>query len=131
VGAVLLGFLAVAVLSLVTDQLFHLLEVYPPWGQPMWDVSDNLLALTYRSGYTVVGGYLAARLAPHAPMRHVLALGILGTLAALAGVIATVPMEIGPDWYPISLLLTSFPLIWLGGVLQRHRAGGAQNPVGS
>jgi len=123
VGAVLLAFLAVAVLSLVTDQLFHVLDVYPPWGQPMWDASDNVLAFTYRSVYAVVGGYFAARLAPHAPMRHVLALGILGTLGALVGAIATVPMEMGPDWYPISLVVTSFPLVWLGGVLQsRNRS---------
>jgi hypothetical protein len=31
-GAVLAGFFAVVVLSLVTDQVLHALQVYPPWG---------------------------------------------------------------------------------------------------
>ena len=37
VGAVFLGFITVVVLSLGTDQLLHVLQVYPPWGQPMYD----------------------------------------------------------------------------------------------
>ena len=120
VAAVLLGFVAVAALSVVTDQVFHVLEVYPPWGQPMWDVGDNLLALAYRSIYAVLGGYIAARFAPRNPMRHVLALGVLGFLGALAGAIATIPLELGPDWYPVALVLTALPLVWLGGVLHRR-----------
>lgn len=122
VMAVVAGFLAVAVLSLVTDQVFHMLAVYPPWGQPMWDAGDNALALAYRSVYTVVGGYVTARLAPRNAMRHVLVLGAAGFLAALAGALATIPMELGPDWYPIALAVTAFPLVWLGGVLQQRRA---------
>ena len=121
VAAVLLGFVAVAALSVVTDQVCHMLGVYPPWGQPMWDVGDNLLALAYRSVYAVVGGYIAARFAPRNPMRHVLALGVLGFLGALAGAVATIPMELGPNWYPVALVLTALPLVWLGGVLHRRR----------
>ena len=77
--AVVAGFLAVVGLSLATDQLFHVLEVYPPWGQPMNDTGDNLLALSYRVVYTVLGGFITARLAPRAPMRHVMILGIIGS----------------------------------------------------
>ena len=40
--AVVAGFLAVAGLSLATDQLFHVLEVYPPWGQPMYDTGHTI-----------------------------------------------------------------------------------------
>jgi hypothetical protein len=36
-GAVVAGFMVVFVLSLATDQLLHVLNVYPPWGQPMHD----------------------------------------------------------------------------------------------
>ena len=70
-GAVFLGFLTVVVLSLGTDQLLHVLQVYPPWGQPMHDPGLNLLALSYRIIYTVLGSYITARFAPHSPMRHV------------------------------------------------------------
>jgi hypothetical protein len=120
-GAVLGGVVAVVALSLGTDQLLHVLEVYPPWGQPMHDPALNLLALGYRIVYAVVGSYIAARLAPRNPMRHALALGVVGFVVSLAGAIATIPMNLGPDWYPIALVLTALPCAWLGGVLHRKR----------
>jgi len=120
-GAVLLGFFAVVVLSLGTDQVLHVLEVYPPWGQPMHDPGLNLLALAYRLVYAVVGSYIAARFAPRNPMRHALALGVVGFVLSLAGVIATIPMDLGPSWYPIALVLTALPCAWFGGVLHRMR----------
>ena len=119
-AAVIVGFGSVAVLSLATDQLLHVLQVYPPWGEPMYDARLNLLALSYRIVYTVVGGYLTARLAPHAPMRHVIIVGILGFMAASAGALAAITMaDLGPDWYPIALAVTAFPCVWIGGVLHR------------
>jgi len=120
-GAVLLGFFAVVVLSLGTDQVLHVLEVYPPWGQPMHDPGLNLLALAYRCVYGVVGSYLTARVAPHSPMRHAWALGIIGSVVGVAGAIATIPMHLGPAWYPIALALAALPCAWLGGVLHRRQ----------
>jgi hypothetical protein len=121
VGAVAAGFLAVVVLSLGTDEVLHLLRVYPPWGEPMPQPSLNLLALAYRSIFTVAGMYLTAKLAPHAPMRHALIGGAIGTVIATAGAVATVPMNLGPAWYPIALAVTALPLAWLGGTLYRAR----------
>lgn len=119
-AAVLLGLFATAVLSLGTDQVLHVLQVYPPWGQPMHDPGLNFLALAYRSVYAVVGCYIAARFAPHNPMLHALATGAVGFLLSLAGAIATImTMDLGPDWFPIALVLTALPCAWLGGVLHR------------
>jgi hypothetical protein len=123
-GAVLAGFFAVVVLSLGTDQLLHVLNVYPPWGQPMRDPGLNLLALSYRIVYTVLGSYITARLAPRNPMRHALVLGVVGFVVGSAGAIATLPMKLGPNWYPIAIALTALPCAWLGGVLYRGRTGG-------
>ncbi len=75
VGAVLLGLVTIFALSLGTDQLLHLLHVYPPWGQPMHSPALNLLALAYRLPIAVLGSYLTARAAPRRPMRHALVLG--------------------------------------------------------
>jgi len=97
------------------------LEVYPPWGQPMRDPVLLLLALAYRCVYAVVGSYIAARLAPRNPMRHALGLGVVGLMVCLAGAIATTPMDLGPAWYPIALVLTALPCAWLGGALHRGR----------
>jgi hypothetical protein len=119
-AAVLGGFVAVVALSLGTDQVLHVLEVYPPWGQPMHGAGLNLLALTYRIVYAVVGSYIAARFAPHGPMRHALALGVVGLVLSLVGAIVAITMvDLGPSWYPVALVLTALPCAWLGGALHR------------
>jgi hypothetical protein len=100
VAAVLFGMIAIVVLSLGTDQVLHVLEVYPPWSQPMNDTSDNLLALTYRCVYGVLGSYLTARLAPYSPLGHSLAGGAIGFVLSTAGAIAAINMNLGPSWYP-------------------------------
>jgi len=82
---VLAAFVAVFVLSLGTDQILHVLNVYPPWGQPMWDSGLNALALSYRLVFGVAGGWIAARLAPQNPVKHAIIVGSTGTvLSALA-----------------------------------------------
>lgn len=115
-AAILLGFITVFVLSLGTDQLLHVLNVYPPWGQPMHDPLLNLLALTYRIVYAILGSYIAAKLAPRKPMKHAMILGIVGFVLSTLGAIATITQfDLGPDWYPIALALTALPCAWLGG----------------
>jgi hypothetical protein len=122
-AAVFAGIATVVALSLGTDQILHELHVYPPWGEPMRDSAPNLLALTYRSVFNVVGGYVTAHLAPRSGMRHVIALGIVGSMLGLLGAIATIPMNIGPAWYPIGLVVTALPGCWLGGVLWNGSGG--------
>jgi hypothetical protein len=122
VGAVLAGFVAIVAVSLGTDQVLHVLEVYPPWGQPMREPGLNLLALAYRCVYAVVGSYITARLAPYAPMRHALILGAIGLVISTAGAIAAITMaDLGPAWYPIALVVTALPCAWLGGALYRKK----------
>jgi hypothetical protein len=121
-GAVAAGFVAIVALSLGTDQVLHMLQVYPPWGQPM---SSGLFAVAtaYRIVYTIAGGYLTARLAPHAPVRHAVILGLIGIVPGIGGVmVGLAKPELGPLWYPIALLVTGLPCVWLGGVLYRSRA---------
>jgi hypothetical protein len=119
-GAVLLGFMAVVVLSLGADQVMHLLNVYPPWGERMSATSDNLLALAYRSVYRVAGNYIAARFAPRNPMRHAMILGVIGFVLSLVGAVTAIRLDLGPAWYPIALVLTALPCAWLGRVLGRR-----------
>ncbi len=120
--AVVAGFLTVAGLSLATDQLLHVLEVYPPWGQPMWETSLNALALSYRIVYTLLGGFITARLAPRAPMRHVTVLALIGLAAGTLGaIVAITQADLGPNWYPIALAVTAYPCTWSGGRLSGRR----------
>jgi len=122
--ALFLGFLAVVVLSLGTDQVLHVLHVYPPWGRPMFDPGLNVLALGYRCVYAVFGSWIAARLAPSTPMRHAMALGWIGLVLSTAGaVVAVTASNLGPLWYPIALVVTALPCAWLGGILFARRSG--------
>ena len=121
VGAIVAGLIVIVALSLGTDQVLHVLEVYPPWGQPMRDTGDNLLALSYRIVYGILGSYVTARLAPRAPMRHALILGAIGVVLSLLGAVAAITMDLGPIWYPIALVITALPCAWAGGALHRAR----------
>jgi hypothetical protein len=77
----------------------------------------NLLALSYRIVYTVLGGFITARLAPRAPMRHVMVLALIGLAAGIAGAIVATTQDLGPNWYPIAIAATAYPCTWLGGWL--------------
>src|SRR6476619_2102332 len=112
--SIFLGFITVVVLSLGTDEVFHLLRVYPPWNQPMNDPGLNLLALSYRIIYTVLGSYIAARLAPSSPLLHAWVLRVIGCVIGTDGAIATIPLHLGPAWYPIAIAATARPAPWLG-----------------
>ena len=114
--AVFAGFVAVVVLSLGTDQVLHVLQVYPHWGEPIYDTGLNALALSYRIIYTLLGGFITARLAPRAPMRHVMILAVIGVAAGTAGAIAAITQaDFGPNGYPIAIAVTAYPCTWLGG----------------
>src|SRR5438128_11039826 len=109
VGAVVAGFVVVFVLSVGTDQVLHVLKVYPPWGEPMAGAL-YVMATAYRIVYTILGGYITARLAPDAPVRHALILGLVGLVAGLLGVIANIAKpDAGPRWFSITGLIHSPP----------------------
>ncbi len=118
-NAILAGFIAVFVLSLGTDQVFHELNVYPAWGQPMTGTGLLLLALSYRIVYGIGGGYLVAKLAPRNPIRHALIMGGIGFVLTVAGGIAM--WDLGAHWYPIALALSSIPCAWYGAKLQSKK----------
>ena len=120
--AVLLSFVVVVPLSLGTDQVFHSLGVYPPWGQPMLDTGLLALALGYRVVYQVLGSYVTARFAPRNPMRHVWVGACIGLAVCIAGLVASITQKLGPNWYPIALALAVIPCAWLGGLLHIRRS---------
>lgn len=125
IAAILLGFVAIVVLSMGTDQVLHVLGVYPPLGEPMSNAL-LLLATAYRSVYAVAGSYIAARLAPGRPMLHALVLGAVGLVAGVAGTVATwnAGPAFEPKWYPITLIVIAMPCAWAGGMLRVWRLRG-------
>ncbi|MDQ2765905.1 MAG: hypothetical protein M3Y30_02005 [Gemmatimonadota bacterium] len=124
IWAVVAGFLVIIVLSLGVDQILHLLHVYPPWKEPMWDSKLNALALSYRLLFDTFGSYVTAKLAPRAPLKHALIGGFLGLVLSLGGIIVAVKGNIGPVWYPVALALSSPITAWIGGMLFVRAAPG-------
>ena len=118
IGALLAGFLTIVISHTCTDAVLHATGVFPPLGQPMSDALF-LLATAYRAVFSVVGCYVTARLAPDRPMRHALALGVVGFVLSIAGAVATWNSgpAFGPRWYPLALVVTAIPCAWLGGKL--------------
>jgi hypothetical protein len=116
--AILAAVITVIVLSLATDVALHATGVYPPWFQPM---ADPLwaLAIAYRVVYGVLGGYIAARLAPSQPMKHAVIVGLIGTALTIVGVAMhwNKGPEYGPAWFGIALVLTALPCAWAGAKL--------------
>lgn len=119
----LAGFFATFILSVGMDLVMHTAGVFPPWGHPM----PNALvwATVYRTIFTIAGGYVTARLAPNRPMGHAWILGIIGLFAAIAGTVATWDKgpEFGPKWYPLALVVSAIPCVWLGGKLAQRANG--------
>jgi hypothetical protein len=119
---VLAGLVSVVILDTAIDVLMHATGIYPPWFQPM-ATSLWLVAIGYRMIDGTIGGYIAARLAPDRPMAHALALGIIGFVLSIAGVVATWNKgpEFGPKWYPLALVVVSLPCALLGGFLRARQ----------
>ena len=88
----------------------------------MRDPGLNLLALSYRIIYGIAGRYIPAALRLAIRLRHAMISGSIGFVLSGAGVGATLPMDLGPAWYPIAIWLTACRAPGLGGMLHRQVA---------
>jgi len=66
----------------------------------------------------VLGSYIAATLAPNRPMKHALALGVVGFVVNILGAVATWNMNLAPAWFTLALIALALPCAWLGGKLR-------------
>lgn len=120
IWAVVAGAVTAIVVTTLIDVALHVARVYPSMDQPI-DDSLALLASSYRVVIGIASAWLTARLAPSKPMRHAVILGAIGAAISLAGVIATWNRNLGPHWYPISLVVLALPEAWVGAKLLELR----------
>ena len=118
IGAILAGIIFIVVSHTGTDFVLEKLGIFPPPDQGFHVTWMVVTATVYRSIFTVVGGYITAALAPDPPMRYVIILGSFGLVVSTLAAIATIPMKLGPSWYPIALAVLALPCVWLGGKLR-------------
>ena len=116
IASVIAGFLTVVVLSIATDMILEGAGIFPPATEGLFVTWMLALALFYRTVYTVAGGYVTAKLAPQNPMKHVMILGVIGTLAGIGGIVAG--WNLSQHWYPIALAVLAYPSVCLGGKLK-------------
>ena len=122
--AIFAGILVVVVVTTLVDVALHLAQVYPPMDQPITDALA-VLATSYRIVIGIAGGWLTAWLAPNRPMKHALALGLVGAVLGLVGVVATWNLGLGPRWYPIALVVLAVPQSWAGARIHEARTAKA------
>ena len=120
VGAVLAGFIFIGVTHTATDAILEKMGVLPK-GNLFVGTGLILIVIGYRALLSLIGCYITALLAPNRPMKHTLALGIVGVLLSTAGALATANMNLGPAWYAWTLVAISLPIAWLAGKLYELR----------
>jgi hypothetical protein len=127
IGAVVLGFVLIGVLSVSGDMVLR--AVMPGAFDAEGAVGSTpvlLLVQAYVAVFAIFGCYAAARLAPNRPMAHALVLGVLGLVFNIAGSIAR--WDHAPAWYHVLAIALVMPYAWLGGRLrerQLERTGAA------
>ena len=79
--------------------------------------------LIYSVLFAIIGGYVAATVSDHAPLRHAAALSAFMMLLGLASWLINggQPAPGQPDWYPWVITLLVPPTAVLGGVLVTRR----------
>jgi hypothetical protein len=118
IGAILAGMVFIVFSHTATDFVLESLGIFSPADQGFHTTWLVVTATIYRCIYTVIGGYITAALAPSRPMRYVVILGLIGLVLGIIAAIVTIPMKLGPAWYPIALAVLALPCTWLGGKLK-------------
>ena len=115
IGAILAGFILGATLSIATDFLMDKLGIMSMENFKQTPVIIILVVIVYRFIFNVLGCYFTAKLAPGKPIKHVIIIGIIGTILSIAGAVAM--WENAIPFYNIAIILISLPSAWLGGQL--------------
>jgi hypothetical protein len=118
VGAILAGMIFIVVSHTATDFVLEKLGIFTPPEQGFDTTWMVVTATIYRGVFTIAGGYITAALAPKPAMLYVMILGLIGLVVSTLAAIATIPMKLGPAWYPIALAVLALPCVWVGGKLR-------------
>lgn len=119
--SIIVGIIAITILSTGTDAILEAAGFFPPPGQPFFDTKLLLIATVYRVIYQVAGCYLASMIAKDRAKTAVWILGSFGAIMWLLGTFVFMP-GMGPIWYGIVGAALSIPSALIGEKLYRNRA---------
>lgn len=115
IGAILAGFILGALLSIGLDFLMEVSGMMSMEHFKESSLAVILVVIVYRFISNVIGCFLTATLAPNKPMKHVIIIGVIGTVLSIVG--SVVMWEHAIPLYNIAIILISLPSAWLGGRL--------------
>jgi hypothetical protein len=125
VGAILAGFALGAILSIGADFLMDKIGIMSMDKFNQTPLYIICIVVLYRFLFNVIGCYLTAKLAPNKPMKHVVIIGIIGTVLSILGSFAMWNKAI--PFYNIAIILISLPSAWLGGQLFLKKQSNGKN----
>src|SRR5690554_791105 len=120
IGVITLAFVAIALLSVVTDFLLESIGVLPDPEKGLFETWAILLVLFYRAIFTIFGGFIIARFAPRKPMLHAVILGVIGTAITLLAVSNPEVAQKSELWFGYTLAAITIPCLWLGVNIQEN-----------
>ena len=120
IGAILLAFVASALLSILTDYLLEAIGVLPNPEKGLFETWAILLVLFYRGAYTILAGFIVAKVAPNKPMLYAVILGIIGTTITVISNSRPEVADKAPLWYGYTLAAITIPCLWLGVRIKQH-----------
>ncbi|MEO6869357.1 MAG: hypothetical protein ABI168_06920 [Ginsengibacter sp.] len=120
IGVILLAFIISGLLSVITDFLLEKIGVLPDPQQGLFEPWLIVVVLIYRGFYTILAGYIVAKLAPGKPMMHALILGIIGTVITIIGTNSASFSDKSPLWFGYTLALLTIPCLLLGVKIQEN-----------
>ncbi|HEX6124682.1 MAG TPA: hypothetical protein VFZ23_04850 [Pyrinomonadaceae bacterium] len=121
IGAVFAGLVFIFVTHSGVDLALESLGIFTPPNERFDTPWMVVTATIYRTVLSIAGCFLTGVLAPSRPMLHSLILGFIGLFLSTAAAVVTIPMDLGPAWYPIALAVLSVPCAWVGGKLAELR----------
>ncbi|HEY4127062.1 MAG TPA: hypothetical protein VGN70_03360 [Gammaproteobacteria bacterium] len=126
IGAISAGLLTLVVLCVITDAVLVKLNLLPsPDAHRPHTLAFLGVVIAYCTIYTLVGGYVTARLAPIRPAAHAVMMGVAGMAMSTFGTMHN--WQIGDGWNAITVVAEGIPLSWLGAlvwtqIVRRHRS---------
>jgi hypothetical protein len=121
IGAVFAGIVFIFVTHSGVDLILESLGIFTPPTERFDTTWMVVAAAIYRTILSIAGCFVTGVLAPTRPMLHSLILGFIGLFLSTAAAVVTIPMDLGPAWYPIALAVLAVPCAWLGGLLAERR----------